>query len=293
MLVETRVHWLPKAGNSEDEYEDAFWPPTFSRSGRTVRCAIADGATETSFSRDWARLLVEAYGQARLSVRGWNEDLAFLGGVWRYNVGQKPLPWYAEEKLRQGAFAALLGLTLAAARDGSMRWSALAVGDCCLFQLRDRHLVTCFPISRSDEFNSRPYLIGSVRPWGMDAARPMRASGRSLPGDRFFLMSDALACWFLAAAEADACPWEEIDEAGAAFPNWVTGLRGTGAMRNDDVTLLAVDLTVPHGVHEPALEDVRAAASLHPGGPSGDGARHADETDGRVPVTSPRHHEEP
>src|SRR3989441_8753980 len=41
----------------------------------------------------------------------------------------RPLPWFASEKAEQGAFAAFLGVEIDAHKN---RWTALAVGDCCL-----------------------------------------------------------------------------------------------------------------------------------------------------------------
>jgi hypothetical protein len=57
-----QAFWLPKAGNSDSEYEDAFFPRRLKRrNGRRLRFAVADGATETSFSGVWARLLVSSF----------------------------------------------------------------------------------------------------------------------------------------------------------------------------------------------------------------------------------------
>jgi hypothetical protein len=243
MLVEARAGWLSKRGNAEDEYEDAFWPARAAPSAKRIfRCAIADGATETSFSGLWARLLTEAYGRGQLGARRWRFGLSDLRHAWGAEVGHRPLPWYAEEKLRQGAFAALLGLTLSARPDGSVRWSALAVGDCCLFQIRDDRLVSCFPLATADAFNSRPVLVGSVCPPADREAMFTRRGGEALPGDRFVLMSDALACWFLAAAEVGCRPWQELEAAETDFMGWIGALRNGGGMRNDDVTMLTVDL---------------------------------------------------
>jgi hypothetical protein len=243
MLVGARAHWLPKAGNAVDEYEDAFWPVERAGPARRFRCAVADGATETSFSGVWARLLVQAYGRGHLGALRWESGLDALRCRWRSAVGGKPLPWYAEEKLRQGAYAAFLGLTLSIRSDGSVRWSSLAVGDCCLFQIREDRLMASFPLELAGQFNSRPYLVGSVRRSGVREIEAVRRSGPALPGDRFLLMSDSLAAWFLRAVEDGRLPWCEL-EAGIAsgFEGWVSDLREAGAMRNDDVTMLTIAL---------------------------------------------------
>src|SRR5581483_11095363 len=105
-------------------------------------------------------------------------------------VDPKPKPWYAAEKARRGAFAAMVGLSLV--EDGT--WSAMAVGDCCLFQVRDDALVVSFPMKRSADFSLTPLLIGSrqERNAGLAQAKRERSGGWEA-GDVFYLMSDALA----------------------------------------------------------------------------------------------------
>jgi hypothetical protein len=55
-----------------------------------------------------------------------------------------------------------------------------------------------------------------------------------------YLMTDALAAWFLRANEQGAQPWQELDafRAPDAFAAWLTEKRAAHAMRNDDVTLI-------------------------------------------------------
>src|SRR2546422_7087812 len=103
--------FLPKAGNSHEEYEDAFWPQErIDLHTPAFRCAVADGATETSFSGLWAQMLVRAYCKGELSRK--RQDLSRLQRNWLKFVSGRPLPWYAEEKLRSGAFSSIVGLAL-------------------------------------------------------------------------------------------------------------------------------------------------------------------------------------
>jgi hypothetical protein len=59
--------WCQKAGNGVEEYEDA-WSVRQVEETAGCRVAIADGATESSYSKIWATLLVESY--IRDSVTG-------------------------------------------------------------------------------------------------------------------------------------------------------------------------------------------------------------------------------
>ena len=230
------VFRLPKAGSSAAEYEDAV---AWSRHAR--RYAVADGASASAFARLWAYLLVHAYTAGRLRAEQLEDDLAPVQARWAELVERRPLAWYALEQARRGAFAALVGLSLAP--DGT--WSALAVGDCCLFQVRDAQLVVAFPLQSPEAFHQRPLLLGS-RQAANTALRAAEAvgttSGTWQRGDAFLLMSDALAAAFLEAVRgrSAASPLASLDfpPTPAGFRAWVRSLRSQQRLRNDDVSLL-------------------------------------------------------
>src|SRR4051794_35023330 len=103
MRAVVRAFSVSKAGNLPEEYEDAFWPrdPVDSVAG-DVRLAVADGATETSFSGLWATILAQSYVEGALEGENLIEELTPLQRLWRERLGERQLPWYAEEKLRSG-----------------------------------------------------------------------------------------------------------------------------------------------------------------------------------------------
>lgn len=244
MHIATRLHWLPKAGNRREEYEDAAWPVrALQGAGRTFRCAVADGATESAFAGLWARQLVHWYGHHAVEhARPLAEQLTAEQEQWRSAVHSTPLPWYAEEKAANGAYAAFLGLRLHETAAGAGTWSALAVGDCCVAHLRGDAVLATFPATDAAYFSSRPYLISSQPQRNAQlAAQTQVAAGEWQAGDQFWLMTDALAHWFLAAAAAPVAELHaEAHGSRRAFAGWIAGLRHTGALRNDDVTLLVV-----------------------------------------------------
>ena len=272
---------LPKRGHSAEEYEDAF-----AADPRTGRFAVADGASESSFAALWAQLLVNGFVYAdrppspltptprprsgdegrvilpplsprgERGARGEGMDwLAALRQHWAAKVDAQPLPWYAEAKRQQGAFATLLGLVVRRCRGQHVgRWRAWAVGDSCLFQVRGDHLIRAFPVLRSRDFDGYPDLLGS-RPSANDrliAERQRYDRGRWQPDDRFFLMTDALAVWFLREYEAGRRPWRPITDVlnppspAAGFASWVAQLRQREELRNDDVTLISLSFVIRH-----------------------------------------------
>jgi hypothetical protein len=242
------VRWqafhLAKGGHHHEEYEDAY-----AVDAEAGRFAIADGAAESSYAALWARLLVDAFvrpGPEGDFEPGWLEKLQ---RCWAAEVDPLVLPWYAEFKRDEGAFAALLGLVLHHAGDAGGVWQARAVGDCCLFQVRAHGLIAAFPLSRADAFTNHPRLLGS-RPLPSDQSLqvPEQSDGDWQTGDRFFLTTDAVAHWFLCRTEAGQEPWEVLGRlaAGSAvdagFRSWVEERRLRDGLRNDDVTLLVLDV---------------------------------------------------
>lgn len=103
MRVTTQTFWLPKAGNADAEYEDAFWPAEGSAAQplQGFRCAVGDGATETSFSGNWARLLTRRWCE-EANRTGFLESLPSLQQEWERQIEPVPMAWYAEEKARAG-----------------------------------------------------------------------------------------------------------------------------------------------------------------------------------------------
>lgn len=249
MKIQTRVLWLPKAGNAVDEYEDAYFAPRRGRGNFPFVCAVADGATESLLSRQWASLLVKRFARHWHSPeqwRGWlNETLRAWQHEKRAYIEQrervgKPVQWYEEPGLEAGAFAALLGVTLKRTAHG-LTWRAAGLGDCCLVHVRANELLRAFPMQDANAFNNRPFLLSSnaLRNNNLEEHWCF-GEGQLEPGDRMYLMTDALAAWFLRAHETDARPWDELDAHRTldAFTAWTAEQRATHALRNDDVTLL-------------------------------------------------------
>jgi hypothetical protein len=241
-----RAFHTHKRGNSADEYEDAF-------AGDPIRgrFAVADGASESSFAAGWAKLLVEGFIAAEREP--WNE-LDWLRPRrqrWADEVDGRQLPWYAEDKREQGAYATLLGIAFrpSSTEVEATAWDAVAVGDSCLFQLRGGELLLSFPLTRSAEFGNLPGLLGSRGRRSDSPQNVVRhAQGQWHPGDRFLLMTDALAEWSLRQTEENAWPTLAIDHLLAepspqsAFTGWVEEHRQRHGLRNDDVTLMVIDL---------------------------------------------------
>ncbi|NDJ61745.1 MAG: protein phosphatase 2C domain-containing protein [Chloroflexi bacterium] len=240
MRIAASAFWLQKAGNQPTEYEDAFASMFYKDDADALlafRCAVADGATETSFSGLWAYVLALAYAEQRLTHID-AASIAPLTAEWQQQLAnfrqEKPLPWYAEEKLSHGAYATLLGLHLAV--DGT--WQATSVGDSNLFQVRDETIIAATPYTRADQFNNHPTLLSTDMPSNA-AVDPQHAAGTWQVGDYFFLMTDALAQTFL---KQDLVRRFKRLRKQRRFESLVEKLRADQWCKNDDVTLIRIRL---------------------------------------------------
>jgi len=245
MTLSVQAFWLPKGGHSEEEYEDSF-----AFSIQEQRFAIADGATETSFAKQWAQSLVQAFisnPPPFPSETNWRERLeGWLRPIqqsWEEGIDWENLAWFAVEKARMGASSSLLGVIFEKVSPGILRWLALAFGDSCLFQIRGNELLVAFPLDKAEKFNNRPILLCSYpqnnqRVWDKVQAK----EGDCQPEDIFLLITDALAQWFLIQWEEGKKPWEELCNLRNQkdFVLFVSRLRYERKIKNDDVTLLII-----------------------------------------------------
>jgi len=237
-----KVFCCPKLGNSREEYEDA-WAHRQTRTPAGIRVAVADGATESSYAKLWAVLLAESYARSELAGAEFFAGLKPARRLWRRRTAGRPLSWFASEKAEQGAFAAFLGVEIDAHTN---RWTALAVGDCCLMHIDDvgkrMRVVETFPLQKSSEFTMSPYLIGS-RSEGESLKDRIRISTGSLrEGDMLLLATDAMAAWLLKRHEEERPLWKWLYRklgTPESFAAMVAYGRKNG-LRNDDFTLVRI-----------------------------------------------------
>jgi hypothetical protein len=230
MKIRCNTVWLEKSGSAKDEYEDAFAPSKpIDDDFEQFRCAIADGATESSFARQWAQLLVDGYLD--------RTEISMTQEAFRTDLEGKELEWFAQEKADKGAFAAFIGLELHA----DQTWTAEAMGDCCLIQFRANELIKAFPLAFAHEFNNTPLLLSSNDPESNDTL--ISAEGDWQSDDVFVLASDALACWIITNQKDKGLLLEllKIGDDNQAFNELVETLRARDSdqrLKNDDVTML-------------------------------------------------------
>ncbi|RTL43226.1 MAG: hypothetical protein EKK48_10055 [Candidatus Melainabacteria bacterium] len=236
MHVKCTTLWLQKHGNAPGEYEDAAHPTGLIEVTEEdeFRCAVADGATETSFSGLWADLLVQGFVE--------KESLSESRKKWQEKIPSSDQPWYVEEKAQAGAFAALVGLSL----NSDQSWICEAVGDSCLFHVREEKLLLSFPLKSAEEFNNRPSLTCSIEAASTEI-ETIRLTGDWQNGDKFLLLTDAIARWLLHDFEngvTDLLSLENNEQLSklAAEQRALPGDDGRPRMHNDDITIMKVEI---------------------------------------------------
>ncbi|MBH1938834.1 hypothetical protein I5Q34_32020 [Streptomyces sp. AV19] len=260
----------PKHGSTAAECEDAVRvlpdvPCDVLVTG-PMTASVCDGATESVLAKDWARLLAAASAEYAL-----RDEEFFTGGagyerfatevVERWEpwleeytrnraAAGRPLKWYEQAKLAEGAYATMLTLRITpepGSPTESWHWQAAALGDSCLFHMRDDKPLRSFPVEHPEEFGTAPDLFGSRnRDTGLIAARTRFTRGVCEPGDRLLLMSDALASWFLTASDPVHALRQLLEFGGPhdadSFGAWLETLRSRESLRNDDVAVVRVDI---------------------------------------------------
>ena len=249
---------LQKEGAPVAENEDAYW--VGDGGPRFLRVIVADGASESMLASRWARHLVAVFGAAAenlCTAAGFTATYQRAAESWEAEVTRykreraernSPIRWYEEPGLARGAYSTLLAAEFRGESDGAgARWAAAALGDSCLFQVRGEELLSAFPMKSSDDFSNQPPLLSSN---GVDAEVLSRylsiETGELAPEDTCYLATDALSAWFLKTVETGDQPWRRLrvldDIAPGEFTELIAKLRDDNQIRDDDTTLVRVDM---------------------------------------------------
>jgi len=242
MYFDFQIFELPKDVEHPEQNQDAW-----AVDCRRGVVAIAAGVAASLFARHWARLLTEA---AVASPPDPDEREAFLGWLqscretWNGRIDASRLAWYQKAKFHDGAFSTLLWLTLVDPPEmsdaPSCRLRGYAVGDSCLFLIREGNVVRAFPLTNAEQLAASPMALGSVDLKHDDRVEFARIDEECRPGDLVVLCTDAVAEWAFREQEAGTpANWERFwDMPEEEWQREVAALREQRRMRYDDTTML-------------------------------------------------------
>jgi len=254
--VQTVVFHLAKDGSADEEWEDgAGHDPGDPASGRNPRCIVVDGATEAYDSIRWVGQLVDSFlgihsvgGRPALTDRAMDEWFGLMQDRWVQTAPTTFGSIFEERKFREdGSFATFLGCEIADLGGPRPHWRAVALGDAVLFHVRGTRVLTQFPALAAEDFGLNPDGV-FTQPSARDRmrARLSHAGGPLAVGDRLFLATDAFAEWIVRASRSDADQlWRTLGRLDhpVLFRRLVANHRHAGEMKNDDVTLMRVEIT--------------------------------------------------
>ncbi len=249
------TYCVPKAGNRDRENEDSA-----ARCESQGRFAVSDGASAAMRAKDWSDLLVRSYCADPMP------GTAIEAAVWAERVAaampishQSGVPDYLADRMAaKPSFATLCGLVLSPSprKGGNQTWEAVALGDSCLFHVRDDACIQKFPISSHEDFDDNPPLLSTSSEQTASALRHLRTtSGVCAAGDTLLLCTDALAEWALRESAVTEGVWAMLTTVDhRRFHLLIETLRDADAIENDDCTLLRYHGGPSHQRHHPARE---------------------------------------
>lgn len=249
---QARAFRMPKLGDDDSEWEDAF---AFDEARGLA--AIADGASEGIFSRAWSALLCESLVAEPLDLSdpaAVAERLLSLRAAWLRRIDYPSRRYTQQAKVdRIGAAATVVLLRVGPrtepensdalateAPDDPFDWRVWAVGDSCLFHVRDGRLLASVPVAASSDFGLAPALLRTRADTTLPSC--VKAVGTCRPGDLLVLATDAVAQSLLRAVEDGRPPdwarYQDLDP--AAWRGEIDALRRDRRIVNDDSTLLCL-----------------------------------------------------
>jgi hypothetical protein len=246
---------IPKQGGLPRENEDSFFPHEAEIKRNHLSVAIADGASEGFMSKLWSKILTISYVNFDRTDLDLRQFMDFCIDIYNYqmetyiqrrNERNNPLKWFEENLMIKGSFSTLLGVTFVDSSPTGGHWKSYSVGDSCLFQLRD-DLIEVFPFMDSSTFGNSPDLISSNPAYNLELESRVKVkTGNFLFGDSFYLMTDAIAYWFITQIAEGKKPWITLDELfevdNDGLNEYINHLRRENRLKNDDVTIARVNL---------------------------------------------------
>jgi len=256
------IFWKQKLKEAPELYEDASSLGKNQIIDVPCKIAISDGAGTTAFAGTWAKILVNTFSASDEEF----EPEFFLQKTWkcwrdkselylreRILMG-RPLNFWERPNFEKGPYATFLGVIFeknadnqnVSELDNSIIWIAYAVGDSCLFQIRENNLFCCFPLNRSDVFNSFPELLpgkenATKKPWELFTM----CKGDLQHGDILYLLTDAIAKWFLKMYENGNKPWailKTFDNTNKDdFDRWIEAMKNDHVIEDDDITIVSIE----------------------------------------------------
>lgn len=218
--------------------------------------AVADGATESFYAREWARLLAE--GWVRAKAGGGFEQTAWIGEAqqaWAERVkqeiaeGRGDIFFINSFNGLKPAYATFLSAECKAARDEKqLHVEVTARGDSCLLHFRGVEFAGAFPLAKSEQFNNQPEAVSSRE--AAASVKFARGEASVAPGERLVLATDAFAKFLLRGEETGSARVAEFFalKSREAAVEFIARARERRELENDDIALMVLEYGERRGI---------------------------------------------
>lgn len=233
-----------------EDFSDCF--DRYAINQEKNKFSISDGVSKSFFPGIWAELLVNTYVNTSESINFDSPELLLkLQKEWLEKVTKivnKPdQKYFVRNRFNQGGAAAatFVGLSFNADENGIYKWESYALGDSFLFFVPD------LAENLDDNFEGKIDYLSSKKTFEFDnypdffESRNQNHKGKSqrkegqLQSGIFYLMTDALAEWFIKEKEnarQEINNWKNQDD----FERRIEELRKSNLLNNDDSAILII-----------------------------------------------------
>lgn len=261
IFIEARGITIAKEDASPKECEDAMLL------GKRIFC-VADGAGGASYSREWARSLCWRSSQQpppildgeQREAQALTDWLAPARKYWHdlvpWSLIDRPI---SMKKTKNGAgstFAAL-EFTETIQTKPYIGWPfrCWAIGDSCIFQLRESKCLWSRPIASGDDFDFIPPMLHSCKETEMNITKNWHQwNDIAYPGDIILLATDAFAEFIHTAflqpgSYAELYRWIDLLSLSKSlvkvnYDLMIKNERRCKRMANDDIAFIAIKIKV-------------------------------------------------
>lgn len=233
---------IPKNGEADKDCEDRLGVATGPET--ILRAAVADGATSTAFSGEWAALLVNEFCDS--AFQDWDDFYRRCGRAakrWKMEVLSQQRPWHALLRSKNGAAAAFAGIELSLT---DCKWKASALGDSCVFHVRSGRIICSLPPYLPEDFGHHPRLMSTDSEKNVELKDFYKnASGAFENGDKFILATDAVAEALLRADRncGEMEKWTRALSSGSEIARrYIQMKRASEDLQDDDVAIVVIEI---------------------------------------------------
>ncbi|MCL6014621.1 MAG: hypothetical protein M1323_03225 [Candidatus Thermoplasmatota archaeon] len=236
-MMEVHSFNFSKSGNNPEETEDSL-----SINLEKLKFAIADGASDSIFSGQWAFALTNEFVNNNGDEKIKNDIGQFIQDsrkMWYESINWKGLKWNVKNKAVRGAYSTFLGIST---EFGSMESLIVhAIGDSCIF-IFDEGKMKSFPLNSPDQFGIHPSLVWSGYGFPLNN-KPFeqklnikQEKFKIIKGNEIILATDAMSKFIMEAGEDSfGLLWDHYNDR-----TFFDDMRNENTIKNDDLSAILI-----------------------------------------------------